>query len=635
MKKKLLFNIFIYFGIFILAVLLYSNTFSHEYAYDDAIVITQNDRVQQGIDGIPSLFKNIKGAETQYRYGYRPITLTSFALDSEWFLLEPGPSHIINTLWYGLLCSLIFYFLHLLFPKNTRWTNLAITLIFVVHPLHTEVVANIKSRDEILMMFFGISSAIFFLKYLIVTKHRWIWSLATILAVLLSFLSRENGLVFGGIILLISFLKYTKQQNSLKDAFWIPAVIILILISVRLGSYSDFIFTDNTLTLSKQGTFLEEGFLGNPITDLSSVFDILPNTFFILLRYLSLLAYPHPLVHDYGFGYSYLVGWNNLWVWTSVLIHLGIVYYIVKTYKKWGLIQIGMLFYFITIALFLHIVRVTPDYMAERYLFVPSLGFAMIVIGCTNKLIHWLQKRLTKRNIFILNTVTTILFVILLTISCTLTRNRNMAWKNNATLFKADSKALTNSARFNYNYGLEIYQANPNTKSQTVQDSILFQFEKSIAISKRSYRIQLEYGKKLIEFGRSKQAVDVFEELINSHPKKAGAYLALYTSLFEQKKYEELIEKAENGKTKGLRHPDIIYLEGAALVQINRPQEALKVLRQGLILKPRESVYFNLLSDLEYFMGDKTIAKAHLHKALNLSPTNKEIKMKIKTRYSN
>lgn len=633
MKKKLLFNISIYFGIFILAVLLYSNTFSHEYAYDDAIVITQNDRVQQGIDGIPSLFKNIKGAETQYRYGYRPITLTSFALDSEWFLLEPGPSHIINTLWYGLLCSLIFYFLHLLFPKNTRWTNLAITLIFITHPLHTEVVANIKSRDEILMMLFGISAAIFFLQYLKAKKHKWIWSLATILAVLLSFLSRENGLVFGGIILLIAFLKYTQQQNSLKDAFWIPVTIIIALIIVRLGSYSDFMFIDNTFDLSVQGDYLEEGFLGNPITDLNNIVDILPNSLFILMRYLKLLVYPHPLVHDYGFGYSYLVGWNNVWVWTSVFIHLGIIYYLVKTYKKWGMIQIGILFYFITIALFLHILRVSPDYMAERYLFVPSLGFAMVVIGCANNLIHWLQKSLTKRNIVILNTVTTILFVSLLTLSCTLTRNRNMAWKNNATLFKADSKALTNSARFNYNYGLEISQAYPTPKSQTVQDSILFQFEKSIAISKRSYRIQLEYGKKLKEFGRSQQALEVFEELISLYPKRAGAYHVLCTTLFDQKKYEELIDKAQNGKIKGLRHPDIIYLEGAALVQINKPQEALKVLRQGLSLKPRESVYFNLLSDLEYFLGDKNLAKRHLQKALDLSPSSIEIQTKISSRY--
>lgn len=616
-----------------LAVLLYSNTFTHEYAYDDAIVITQNDRVQLGIEGIPSLFKNIKGGETQYRYGYRPVTLTSFALDSEWFLLEPGPSHIINTLWYGFLCCLIFYFLQLLFPKSTLWTTIAITLIFIVHPIHTEVVANIKSRDEILMMVFGISSAIFFLHYLNATKNRWLWSILTILAIVLSFLSRENGLVFGGILVLIAFLRYTQKQSSFKEAFWIPSSIILLLIGIRYISYSDLIFTDKSVALSIQGTFVEEGFLGNPITDLTSIFDILPNTLFILLNYLKLLVYPHPLVHDYGYGYSQLVGWNNVWVWVSVMLHIAILYFLVKTRKKWGMVQVGIIFYFISIALFTHLLQVTPDYMAERYLFVPSLGFAIVVVTLSKQGISWFQGRLKKNASRVLIYSTVVVLVGILTTGFMATRNRNLAWKNNLTLFKADSKVLTNGARFNYNYALALYESSQASRSLAMKDSILSYYEKSIAISKRSFKSMLDYGKTLEEFGQRDKAVAIFKESILLNPKNVSAQILLASSFFEQQQYQQLIDHSQKMQKDGLTHPDIVYLEGAALVQLNRPEEALKTLRKGLMTQPRESVYFNLLSDLEYFLGDKTIARAHLQKAVALAPTNADLQKKMNIRY--
>lgn len=633
MKQKLINSVGIYLGIFGLALLLYSNTFDHEYAYDDAIVITENDRVQLGIEGIPSLFKNIKGGETQYRYGYRPITLTSFALDSEWFLLEPGPSHIINTLWYALLCCLIFYFLQLLFPKSTLWTIVAITLIFMVHPLHTEVVANIKSRDEILMMFFGIAAAVFFLHYLKAAKNRWFWSILTIIAIVLSFLSRENGLVFGGILLLIAYLNYTKKK-TLKDSFWIPVTSILVLIGIRFWSYSDLIFTDNTLALSIQGVFHEEGFLGNPITDLRSIIDILPNTLFILLKYLKLLLYPHPLVHDYGYGYSQLVGWNNAWVWASVVLHLAIIYYLFKTRKKWGMIQVGIVFYFLAIALFTHLLRVTPDYMAERYLFVPSLGFAIVVVALSNQGISRFKDHFTKPSVKIIRYGVLVVFLGVFIMSATLTRNRNMAWKNNATLFKADSKALTNNARFNYNYALELYQSSEVPRSSILKDSILSYYKKSISISKRSFKSMLDYGKTLNEFGHPDQGIAIFTEVITLSPKNISAHIFLTKSLFEQKRFQQLIAHSQKIQGDGLRHPDIIYLEGAALVQLNKPQEALKTLRTGLNTIPSEGVYFNLLSDLEYFLGDKNTAKTYLIKALSLDPSNPELQQKMRDRYA-
>ncbi|MCB0754303.1 MAG: hypothetical protein KDB98_01835, partial [Flavobacteriales bacterium] len=146
-------------AILFLAVIQYSNTANHDYAWDDAIVITQNTRVQKGLSNIPELFENIKSEKTENRYGYRPIALLSFATDVEFFGLDPKASHRVNILLYGLLCALIFFFVNSLFSvAGSNWAVWAVTALFVVHPLHTEVVANIKSRDEILAMLFGLGA---------------------------------------------------------------------------------------------------------------------------------------------------------------------------------------------------------------------------------------------------------------------------------------------------------------------------------------------------------------------------------------------------------------------------------------------------------------------------------------------
>mgnify|MGYP006108263613 CR=1 FL=1 len=139
----------IYIIICVVALIQYGATFNHDYAWDDAIVITQNERVQQGLSEPSEFFRNIKGDEVQYRYGYRPITLLSFAWDIERSEMTPKTGHVMNVLYYALLCCLIFYFLRRMFPEKGTLFCIIIVGLFLIHPVHTEVVANIKLRDEI------------------------------------------------------------------------------------------------------------------------------------------------------------------------------------------------------------------------------------------------------------------------------------------------------------------------------------------------------------------------------------------------------------------------------------------------------------------------------------------------------
>src|SRR5258705_7901226 len=146
-------------GIFIFsfAFLLYAQSISFNYAADDSSVTTENKLTKQGLKGIPEILK------TDYWYGasglrvpqYRPLPLVMLAVEWEFFPANPKLSHFLNVLLYAITCWLLFRLLCRLFTQNLIFP-FAVCLLFVAHPIHTEVVNNIKSGDEILCFLFAV-----------------------------------------------------------------------------------------------------------------------------------------------------------------------------------------------------------------------------------------------------------------------------------------------------------------------------------------------------------------------------------------------------------------------------------------------------------------------------------------------
>jgi len=154
-----------------LGFVLYISTIGYNYAYDDFTAIKQNWLVQKGFSGIGTLL------HTSYRYGfwsasdelYRPLSLVTFAIEWQFFPNSPGVSHFMNVLLYALTGFFLFRLLVKLFPNNFNIPFIA-TILFMAHPVHTEVVANIKSRDEILCFLLGIISLSLLLDYVKIKK---------------------------------------------------------------------------------------------------------------------------------------------------------------------------------------------------------------------------------------------------------------------------------------------------------------------------------------------------------------------------------------------------------------------------------------------------------------------------------
>ncbi len=225
--------------IFCFAFLLYANTIKHDYAWDDYAVIVNNQHTQAGFTGLPQIF-----TEKVYlpeRQSYRPIAQTSFAIEVAVFGNNPHVGHFFNVLLYALTCVALFYFLQLLFGGRVKWLPFYASLLFVVLPVHAESVANIKSRDELLMLFFGLLALSFVAKGIATMQWRW---LAVALGLFtLSALSKENAITLLGIVpILFAYIhpqpvQWLSQQWQSRRILFIGltiALTTLFLLSVGL-----------------------------------------------------------------------------------------------------------------------------------------------------------------------------------------------------------------------------------------------------------------------------------------------------------------------------------------------------------------------------------------------------------------
>lgn len=621
----------IYIIICVLALFQYGNTFDHGYAWDDAIVITENDRVQQGLSEPSSFFRNIKDDDVQYRYGYRPISLLSFALDIELSEMTPKTGHVMNVLYYALLCCLIFYFLRRMFPEKGTLFSLIIVGLFLIHPVHTEVVANIKSRDEILAMIFGMASLIFLLNFLEKTKNNWLHAGLMIVMLLLSFLSKENGITFLGVLLLVAYFKNTERIKPYLK-YGLPILASVVLVAVRYYVYSDAVFENNATALIESGQYKEDGFLGNPLYDAKGYKEILPNVFAILIKDLGLMLFPITLVHDYGFSHSTIVSLSNPLVIFSVLFHLGLIYVIIREFKKKSILLFGILFYFITLSVYLHILQIGPDYMGERFLFIPSLGFIVALVALVERISKasfnidaepiWKNGRAQ----FAFGVLGVLFFM-----GFVKTLNRNKAWESNSVLFETDIETLHDCARTQYNYACllhEIYYQNPSSDQQ---EKILYHYQRAVDISNRSMKAMLDLGNAYMEFGQMEKGKSTFEAAVKAHPEVAAPYMQLGKYYLSQNQFKKALQQYNLAEEQS-KIPEIYQSKAVCYLKLNQLDNAIQAMQEGEKKGPENYEYFELMSDLFYAKGNRQEALEYINQALKISPNNQVLVKKMQER---
>jgi hypothetical protein len=275
----------------VLGFMLYLLTLGHGFVLDDNLVITRNVHVQEGLAGIPKILS------TNYAHGhqgvgfndglYRPLSLVTFAMEKAFFGLSPAISHFLQALLYGLLILALMAWLNSLFP-NSSWVWWSL-LLFAAHPIHTEVVANLKSRDEILALLFFALSAWHYNTWLLNSKL--INGLACLLFLTLALFSKESAITFLALFPLMLWYQNGGLKKHWFQLLWlfIPAIIFL---GIR------FIVLSNAGTVDSGVT----GILQNTLSTTDSINERLGTAASIQWFYLQKLFVPINLSSDYSYN---------------------------------------------------------------------------------------------------------------------------------------------------------------------------------------------------------------------------------------------------------------------------------------------------------------------------------------------
>ena len=460
----------------IIAVIVYANTLKNDYVLDDFTVIKNNSIITKGISAIPKIFA------TPYRRGwfitnndlYRPLSLAMFAAEWQLFDHEANAGHFMNMLVYAGCVVLLFLFFDALFDRKKTIAAFIAALLFSVHPVHTEVVANIKSRDELLCFFFAFLSLNVFLKYL--KSGRVVHLFCGSFCLFLSFLSKETVITFLAVIPLIFY--FYRNEDKKKSLYItvssaLAATIFLIIRYSVLSNYN-----------ANSSSFVS--FMDNMLTKPPSAISGFATEVLILGRYIKLLFIPYPLVCDYSFNSVPFVTFSNIWVILSFALYLFFcifgAYRLFKSPKD--PFAFGILFYLITIVLFSNIPFIIGAPMAERFLFFGSAGFCLIIALLIEK---FLIKETDSGLSTLTNTKVLAVIVPVVVVFAAISINRNADWKDNITIFRADVKNAPTDARMNYYLGTEMVvevskaEQNPAVKKLIIDSGIVY-LKKALSI---------------------------------------------------------------------------------------------------------------------------------------------------------
>lgn len=148
------------FGLVVFSLLLYLNTLPGNYNMDDELVTRDHRLTSKGIVAIPEIITSPYYSDDMgYQYDYRPLVLITFAIEHSIAGDNPHVSHFINVVLYALLCWLVFIWLSRMLTGYSLALAFIAAILFAAFPAHTEVVASIKNRDELLGFILAVLAA--------------------------------------------------------------------------------------------------------------------------------------------------------------------------------------------------------------------------------------------------------------------------------------------------------------------------------------------------------------------------------------------------------------------------------------------------------------------------------------------
>uniref|UniRef100_A0A8C1J2E3 dolichyl-phosphate-mannose--protein mannosyltransferase n=2 Tax=Cyprinus carpio TaxID=7962 RepID=A0A8C1J2E3_CYPCA len=612
----------------------YWNSLFCGFVFDDVSAILDNKDLRPSTP-LKNLFLNdfwgTPMSEERSHKSYRPLTVLTFRFNYLFSELSSSSYHLLNVVLHAVVCVLFLHFCRLLLDRST---SLIAALLFAVHPIHTEAVTGVVGRAELLSSIFLLAA---FLAY---TKskgadHSIVWTpiISTVFLVAVATLCKEQGITVIGIcciyevfvaqgftlpMLIDTLLQvlrgkdgfpYAVLQTLLKLIVLIISTLLLVIVRVQVIQSQLPVFTrfDNpaavSSTPSRQLTFnyllpVNAWLLLNPselccdwtmgtIPLVESLLDPRNLATVVFYAMLSLLAY-----HSLWYGHS------------SAKIVMMALSLIVLPF-----IPASNLFFPVGFV------------VAERVLYVPSMGFCVLVA-------HGF-KLLSQRGA--LKKTSWLLMGVLLTTHAVKTFNRNWDWESEYTLFTSALKVSRNNAKLWNNVGHAL-------ENQNSYERALRYFLQATRVQPDDIGAHMNVGRTYKNLNRSREAEEAYLIAKSLMPqiipgkkyatRVAPNHLNVYINLANLiRANDSRLEEADQLYRQAISmRPDFkqAYISrGELLLKMNKPSEAKDAYLRALELDHTNADLWYNLAIVNIEMKDPSEALRNFNRALDLNPRHK------------
>jgi protein O-mannosyl-transferase len=437
--------------LFIITFGVFSFSLGNGFVWDDYLVIKRPySSGESGSITSKLMITNIRESGKKGIH-YRPIFHTSLLIDYRNWGLSPFGYHLSSIIFYSI-SVVVFYFLALIVIGGFKLHGkeaiaIVSSLLFAVYPLHVEPVSWIAGRSDLLCGLF------FFLAFIfhIYSYRRLGFLMLAGICFYLSLLSKEVAIVFPLVALMFDLVNRRLKRSSNILIYAVYAILLLLYLYVRQRAY---------ITIPELPTVIETlpGSEGPPSGMMPSTEGIPPKIFdrfyhifepFLIsyLLYIKKLVFP---IHLNAFIGTVPKGFFHLI--SAIFIFLSLVFMSFASIRwKKGIVAFSIMWILITLgpASITAIFPLATTSLAERYLFIPSAGFCLLVgylIFETGKIV-----KATRINL--------VLGAILFSIYLCITIERQSVWKDDVTLWEDTSKKSPFHAIPHANHGIALWQS--------------------------------------------------------------------------------------------------------------------------------------------------------------------------------
>ncbi len=523
----------------IITIVAYYPSFDNEITnWDDDRYITDNPYLKDfSVQNIKDIFN-----EKSYMGNYHPLAMLSLTIDyqlgglDENGEIDPFIYHFTNIILHLLVTLLVFWFVWLLF--NNFNIAVIVGLLFGVHTLHVESVAWVSERKDVLYTLFFVASLINYVKYLKDYKKKYF--IYSILFFVLSLFSKGQAVSLAVTLLAIDFLKSRNLLSKKVIIEKIPFFLLAIgfgVLAIQAQQEGNAIVSGEAYSMTQRIAFAGYAFM-TYIIELTAPVNLS-----------AINPYPD-IIHKT----------MPVYYWLFLIPTAAVLYGFYLALKKSKEITFAIAFFIINIFLLLQLIPVGSAIHADRYAYIPSIGFFILIGYFVNIIIKRNSK--LKTSLFSIIGIYTLFLTVL-------TFNRCEVWADSMSLWDDTVEKSPKAVVARNNRG--------SLKDRTAKKALDNQ--------------QYLKAKQL----RQSAIVD-FTEAIKGKPDYTHAYYNRGSSeheLGKQLKDSVLIQTAIDDFTKALQFDDkfaeAYHNRGNAKGELNLLEEAMSDFNMAVRLKPEDA----------------------------------------------